>query len=1431
MPKIKLQSPESLKNLTRRIIFFTGTLVAIAITLNMVIDNPWMHSFISHIINDKLKKEYDIQLHFRSMEVSAIPLGFTIYGFKINHLDNNKKILEGSQLSGTMNIISLFLGQPKLDNILINELKIDYTKLNQPADHPASKDERTSWPPSYDLPLNQIELQNASISYRSKSSNSLYTLSLKTSGLDLTLDYDSWQEFTIDIDSRMTNFVYEEANLIQNGHIKGTLEMKGSQLGSKELFLASTNLNSKIDLKAIIQTESVQNSLLTATKFNDEIIKSIDMHLNLKIHNSSLDLLGEYLDVPETDGGISGKTQVKIAIPFDKNEVTWGAYGDATIQNGRIDGFKLYDSHFKFVLDRKKIDFPSITLGKEKVIKGIADGSILFSDPLTFNFKTSFRGMTSTELLNALQVENFNLIDGQLYSEKTAISGSGSPFSMTISGDVLLKGLNTPTLNYHHKTFPSPPDCHINLELFSDATSISFENTSANCVDHLNDPPLQILSKKSEMLDKGTSLSHLKFDGRAWYDSKKGIDLAVSSNEMDIKIAQYFSQLDQDGVATFKTKIKGPYDDISVTTQFSAYDTNISGFPLGSIDGLMTFNINEEAIRFPNVKINPDEGGILRLYNSKINLDDSITSDIYFLGKGIDKSVIKDGFDYLFAEHTINFSIDELSGHLTGPIRKPLRYQGSIKMNLRDGHLSKEKVFDNLNGEISFKTKSIKTESLTYDLGDFKSNIHISYAHRKQSKNNIDWLTDLGGGWDDWLELKISSKVKKNHNGDDLSNLPFAGKYLKDIGIEGDLSIDLQTEGTIKRQQGTFELGIQNPTILHNQISPLRLKGFIQGNKIEIAEVIQRGNNLLGRMSFDLGKQGIPYEWFLKFDQFDIRSLGSSFFHLDPRNYAYFTGNWRMKGFLDRWWQSSGQFNIDNIAVKMIKDGINGWKSFKLNSKEPSSIDIGNSQLTIRNNKPLVLSGKDGNISLIIKKSFLPNNLNLNLKGQISSKILKYFIPKLESSKGSIIAEGKIRGSVYDPSFSFTLLDKKVDPFDAGQWDPFAMNFATMPPSINNIKMKVTYIDGILNIEKFYANKGSIGKLQAAGTLDFSRKSSGSSAINIGFNKIDIRRFPISIFTFDNQLSGNLILSGNELPLKITGNLSIDKANSLGNFDIRNQLINSLQGQNINRFRSTDKPVLDLDINLQSNRSIKIRNRNMIAELSASLQIKGSEIEPIVLGTVDINEGKFFYKRDFKITRGSFLFVAANYPPDPKLDIVAEAAINPYIVRITVSGYSSDPRVEMTVDPPIRPDGTPINKMEILLLLAQGKLPSNNSNDDIGNQARQEIMNLAISRFEQPLERLFDMSGQTVVRQIYFDMTSDQNGKPSPRINLPFHFTDDINIIFQVDDDSNIKVSSEYVVHDSISLSWSIDKQTKEETIDENETDGGVDLKFRFRFP
>ena len=1406
------------------------------IAVNFLVDNPWTHSLVKNIINSKLQPEIGYNVEFQAMSVTTLPPGIELYGLRLTDEQSKKVVLSASRINARLSVVSLMLGDFRLSALQLNELTYTYVytrgEYDQGSGDVTSPEDLIRWPPSFKVPIESFVLDNSNITLRVLNPpDPTKNLEIKTSGISVKCYFRNWNDFYLTYDSPLTDVHFMESHVLQGAKVQDALIMKGNEIESESLSISSHDFNATGSLKTRLMTKVVYNRFIRARRLKDTFLDQIRVDGELDIQNSNLSSLGRFLKIPQTDGTLQGEAKLNVVVPMiSDDDITWYVEGYAKVNKGKMDDFWMYDSSAEFHLTEDRVKFPNISLKKDGEVLGSANGTIQFTSVLDYDFRLHLDGIKFSEFLPAVKTRNFKVFDGIMHTEEFVVKGQGFPFNLETNGQVYLRDVTTPSLNYPHDRYPEPPDCLFDLNLRTDSLGLYFKNARATCFEV---DPKKLGDVKPEVPKDSRHASTIGIQGTTWYDSAKGMNLKLSSTGADLGFAKYYAQVLTLGNLSFETTIEGPYSDLFLKTTFSGDSVITAGFPLGKIKGSLSSDLKGNQIDFSQITSHPPDGGFISVPKAFIKTDKLKTSDVTFLGKNLTGDFVEKGFQYLAPNSELKFDVTGVSGRLTGPIQIPLFYEGSVKFNLGHGGLKGQTLFHDISGTLKATKQKVTGSQVQYRLGSMRNKIDATYFKSSQNpplEKKSDWLENIGGSWTDKIKLSVlplKPQYGPKSSGGDFEILPWAGGHLKKAKVRGDLKAKLELEGPIRDAQGIFEIDVNNFGFLGSQLSPLRVKGFVKGSEIDASEIVLAGDALLGRVKFDWKKPGVPYQWFFKFRRFDIRALGSKFFYNDPRNYAYVNGSWSMEGELKRWWYSKGTADIESLTLKLIRDSVHGWKAIKLASEAPVTMSFDEEGWRFDDQKRFVVRGDEAFLSIGTEGNNPPEKLSINFEGEVQAGLLRSFLPKVESSRGVLVLNGTLKGSVKEADFEFVVEDKKVDPFDVGKWVPVAINFTNYPPTFNNIRLKGTYKNGLLEVSRLTADKGATGKIQSSGRLLLLSDPDALSNLNVVFDKLEFRRYSLVGFIFDTNVSGELSLTNNRFPFRLTGNVKIDRATSLGNFDIRKTIIKSIAKKKINMIQAPKKTLLDLNIRALADRSIKIRNRNIVATLSTDLLIRGSEVQPLITGMVEINEGKFFYKRDFNIKRGNIVFVAATFPPDPKLDIVASSNVSQYVVQTIISGYLSDPKVEITIDPPTRPDGSPISKVDILHLLSRGTLPDES---DAGALTRNEALNIAISQFEQPIERLFDLSGQTVVRQVYIDTTSDEEGAPVPRFNLPFHFGDDVKVVIQMVDQSNMKASTEYSVHDSISFTGSYENKDSEKNI-ESDDDAGVDLKFRFSFP
>ena len=1440
-------------------------ITAVVFLLNLLVDNPVAHQIARSFINKNLAEKVPFKVEFQAIEVSAIPPGVDLFGFAISHPDKQEASLaNAARVKARISLWSMMMGEPALGLLEMNELKMQWPLpawaeaalfSDDPPDSTDDDGEPTqiSWPPDFQLPIEQVVLRNSNLFLTLEGDTpDEPLLNLSMQGTNLDFRFSNWEDMSVQFDIRSTDVYLWNQHVIQGGTLLGTLEMESGDMLMEDLELVSRDLNAEGTLAVALKKTRQLADSLRAPRLTRESLDSMDLEAKLKVSNSDLAVLGRFLDIEDTKGVVAGDVNIRVKVPFtDPENTDWWVTGQGGTNNGQIYGFKLFDSEAAFKITEEQISFREILFNRNGRSMGRSKGHILFNDEVSYKFSISPEKMPLKDLLEAVQVEEFEAVSTDLIGKNVSLIGQGFPFRLSVKGPAWLKDLDIPPIPVGKSRFREQPSCLVNLNLRADKERLTFANIPGVCLlpgeQGLKRPP-PLLDGKGGDLPAGTARSPLTLSGHTTFDAEAGMDLRIDFSQLQLPLVRAWVQQDMSGEAATLLRIHGPYARLSLDTDVRGQPVTIAGMALGHLEARTRLDFQKNQLHFGQFRSRPDSGGVLQADGMSIELSEHLPFQGHLKGSGLKEEFFSTFFDYWSPETAISFTLPTVDLRLKGHTFTPATWMGDYQFRLENFRLNDQLLVSSVNGHIVNNEKFMSTKNLGAVLGDLvtKVDIRIDKSPAKTKPGRLaEWAPVIGLHGEDKVRAKITTVQRKSPSAvaahrNHLGLLPWAGPVFRKMNTGGKIIINGELDGDLRRLQGKFDGKIYSLSVFGSRVASVQFSGFVEGSQVDIPIIKHGGQALVGRFSVDFLHPDLPYHWYFQMKGFDLRALPGVWFSEDPRNYLYLTSHWSMKGHFREFWHSTGELHLERLKMRYVQESAFGIRNFDLHNRNPVTLLMQESGWNFKDEKDLILTGNEINLVVNVKDNDPPSRLNISLDGSARAAILKHFLKVVESAKGEFLLAGRLSGSVTDPDLEFSVQDKKPDALEGSKWEPVSVSIVDIPPAFTNIKLDVSYQNGRIDIHQLIARKGKEGKVSVTGQFFPFAADPDTSSIAFHLDNIEIRRYPIAIFkNMDSVLSGDLTLTGNRLPLTLTGLVNIDKAQSVGDFDIRQQILDSIYKRKFKINPVPRDPLVNFDVRIQGNESVRIRNRNFRAVVTTNAKLVGNNELPMMLGEIQIPSGKFFYKREFTVQRGYLFFDAPISPPDPQLDIIGEAKVSQYTVRVVVSGYASDPRVELIADPPTRPDGTPLTKVDILLLLTRGKI--SDSQKTFGNTsaiAKAEALNLAISQFEQPIEKLFDMSGQTVIREIYLDAYLPENSDesetqtPAARLNLPIRLSDDISLIIQADDQSNMKVSSEYAVHEGISLTGSVEKR-KEDADDQQdvETDTGVDLKFRFSFP
>jgi translocation and assembly module TamB len=237
---------------------------------------------------------------------------------------------------------------------------------------------------------------------------------------------------------------------------------------------------------------------------------------------------------------------------------------------------------------------------------------------------------------------------------------------------------------------------------------------------------------------------------------------------------------------------------------------------------------------------------------------------------------------------------------------------------------------------------------------------------------------------------------------------------------------------------------------------------------------------------------------------------------------------------------------------------------------------------------------------------------------------------------------------------------------------------------LRNVKARGRFDGSRLFLSSFAGATKSGGSVSGSGTVDL-------SGLGTRGPRIDLRIAARNALLIDRddmaaRVTGPIRIVSNGNGGTIAGRLSIDRGRwQLGRAVspaslpiVRTREIN--QRADIAPPRAPGAPWNYL-IDARAPNRVEVRGLGLDSEWSADIRLRGSASAPRIFGTAEVVRGGYeFAGKRFELTRGRIRFVG-DTPPDPQLDIAAEADVEGLQAKITITGTALIPDIAFTSNP------------------------------------------------------------------------------------------------------------------------------------------------------
>ena len=478
-----------------------------------------------------------------------------------------------------------------------------------------------------------------------------------------------------------------------------------------------------------------------------------------------------------------------------------------------------------------------------------------------------------------------------------------------------------------------------------------------------------------------------------------------------------------------------------------------------------------------------------------------------------------------------------------------------------------------------------------------------------------------------------------------------------------------------------------------------------------------------------------------------------------------------------------------------------------LKNSQPLVVDITNDRAQL---SPAQFTGRETNVSA---EGVLPfrgtSGADFSIKGNINLVILQLINPELVA-KGDANLQVSIRGNLQDPNVNGRVQLSKA-----------SLYYGDLPYAVDNAEGSIVFDRNRATIEKLTAEANG-GTVDFTGSMDFgSALSSGTSLVyRLQAEARRIRmRLPQNLSV---TLDASLRLRGASDASTVSGSVTLNRASLAVRSDVFQLLAQSSAPTPLPAAPNPYLRGMRFDVRIQSASTFEMETsltRDVEAEVD--LRLRGTGIQPVLLGTVSVNQGEVqFLGTRYTINRADIRFLNP-VKIEPTLDMDLETKARGVTVNMTFSGTLTHLNVNYSSDPPLQ-------QSEIIALLTSGRDPSLASSQNAPGvpagggstfaEAGTGLVGQALNaQLNSGLQRFF---GSTRVK-IDPTLTGVEN-LPQARLTWEQQVSKDITLTYI----TNLNRTQEQIVR----LQWDLDKNWSAIAVRDANGLFGIDFQWRKRF-
>ncbi|HET7712293.1 MAG TPA: translocation/assembly module TamB domain-containing protein, partial [Thermoanaerobaculia bacterium] len=303
--------------------------------------------------------------------------------------------------------------------------------------------------------------------------------------------------------------------------------------------------------------------------------------------------------------------------------------------------------------------------------------------------------------------------------------------------------------------------------------------------------------------------------------------------------------------------------------------------------------------------------------------------------------------------------------------------------------------------------------------------------------------------------------------------------------------------------------------------------------------------------------------------------------------------------------------------------------------------------------------------------------LNVSIRGNVEAALLQLFVSDLRAD-GDIDVAATVTGTLDNPRIEGT-----------AEFEGAQMKFAGFPQLIDDLSGRLKFEGDEIVIESVRATVGG-GSVIAGGSIMVDGLMPKSVAVTLEGRQVAIRYY--EGLTIEGDF--DLVLRGDAERARLQGDINVSRALFFRDIDFTQSILNVVLSRRgvTPVVAATWQDRVSLDLQIRSDDTLAVQNNIADVSGSADLQVTGTLGNPVILGTVTLNEGGTvrFQNIDYRLVRGTINFQNP-FRIDPYFDVTVEGRVSgtfsemesgPIDVTVNLTGTLDRFTPTITSEPP-----------------------------------------------------------------------------------------------------------------------------------------------------